>query len=342
MSINKVSHGFIVLTGIILALIYGKSLLIPFVFALLLWFLIREVRHRLDKIKVVKNKFPSWVKNLISSASILLILAFLSRILLSSINNLASSYESYETNVEQIILDINTMFNINLTDVVKDHAGDVDFGQILSSLFGAISEIFGNAFIILFYTLFIFLEESNFQYKLKKIFPTTDKFEMVTNTLEKVEKSIARYIGLKTLVSLLTGTLSFTALYFLDVDSPVFWAFLIFLLNFIPTIGSLIGTVFPAVFCLLQFGEFMAGLQVLLFVGLIQVLVGNIIEPKLMGNSLNLSSLVAIVALSFWGVLWGVTGMILSVPVTVIMIILFAEFEKTKPIAIMLSEKGDV
>ena len=124
--------------------------------------------------------------------------------------------------------------------------------------------------------------------------------------------------------------------------SPVFWAFLIFLLNFIPTIGSLIATTFPAVFALLQFGEFSYLVMVLVFVGLIQVAVGNVLEPKLMGNSLNISPLVAILSLTFWGAIWGVTGMFLSVPITVILVIIFSHFESTRPVAIMLSEKGKV
>lgn len=120
----------------------------------------------------------------------------------------------------------------------------------------------------------------------------------------------------------------------------MFWAFLIFILNFIPTIGSLIATLFPALFCLLQFGEFSQFATVLTVVGSIQLLVGNIIEPKVMGNSLNLSPLVALISLSFWGTLWGITGMVLSIPITVIIVIILSQFNYTKPIAILLSEKG--
>ena len=93
---------------------------------------------------------------------------------------------------------------------------------------------------------------------------------------------------------------------------------------------------------LLQFGEFGPAIMVLIFVGLAQVLVGNILEPKLMGYSMNISPLVTIIALSIWGAIWGITGMVLSVPITVIMLIIFSQFEKTKPVAIMLSEKGKV
>ena len=113
-------------------------------------------------------------------------------------------------------------------------------------------------------------------------------------------------------------------------------------MNFIPTIGSLIGTIFPAFFSLIQFGELTPFLIVLITVGVIQIIVGNFIEPKLFGKSLNVSPLITILSLAIWGTIWGITGMILSVPITVIMIIVFSQFEKTKKIAIILSENGEV
>ena len=131
-------------------------------------------------------------------------------------------------------------------------------------------------------------------------------------------------------------------LLFIGVDAPVFWAFLIFVLNFIPTIGSLIATLFPAIFALLQFGEFTPGILVLAIVGTIQLIVGNFIEPRVMGNSLNISPLVVFLTLAIWGVIWGITGMLLSVPITVILIIVMSEFPSTQPLAILLSQKGSI
>jgi AI-2 transport protein TqsA len=136
--------------------------------------------------------------------------------------------------------------------------------------------------------------------------------------------------------------LSYIALKMIGVDFPVFWAVLIFLLNYIPTIGSMIATLFPVVFALLQFGTYGPALTVVVFVGSIQVLVGNILEPKWMGNSLNVSSLVVLLALAFWGWLWGVTGMILCVPITVMAVIVCAQFPQSRSIAVLLSEQGNV
>jgi AI-2 transport protein TqsA len=339
---RNTAYFFITTIAIVIVLIYGRSLLIPFIFALLLWFMVRKIRQTINKSKFINNKIPAWFKNVLISAGMITLLSFISKILLANINTLAHSYQEYRPNVELIISQLNDLFNINIIEMLKANTGDFDFGLILKSIFNSLTEMLGNAFLIIIYALFIFLEEANFHNKLKAVFAKNNRLKEVSGILDKIEKSTSSYIGLKTLVSLITGVASYIALLIIGIDSPVFWAFLIFMLNFIPTIGSLIGTVFPAIFCLLQFGEFTPCLMVLIFVGLIQVLVGNLLEPKLMGNSLNVSSFVTIFALSFWGALWGVTGMILSIPITVIMIIIFSHFEKTKAIAIMLSDKGKI
>ena len=120
------------------------------------------------------------------------------------------------------------------------------------------------------------------------------------------------------------------------------WAFLIFMFNFIPSIGPILGTILPSLFCLIQFGTFTPALVVLFGVGGVSVLVGSLVEPKLMGNTLNISPLVAIISLALWGSIWGIIGMLLSVPITVAMIIVFSQFPNTRSIAILLSEKGKV
>jgi predicted PurR-regulated permease PerM len=235
---------------------------------------------------------------------------------------------------------INDTFDINLRSLLGDYATDLDFAFILSTVVNSLTDILGNAFLIALYVLFLLIEESIFSAKLKAIFPESDRFERVDGIVRKIENAVTDYIGLKTLVSLITGVLSYIVLLILGIDSPVFWAFLIFLLNFIPTIGSLIATLFPAIYALLQFGELTPFVLVLVLVGLVQIIVGNILEPKIMGKALNISSLVAILSLSFWGWLWGITGMILSIPITVMIVIVFAQFPGTRPIAILLSGKG--
>ncbi|MBG16247.1 MAG: hypothetical protein CL853_07835 [Crocinitomicaceae bacterium] len=346
---KNTAYFFIVAISIVTTLIYGKSLLIPFIFALLLWFLSRKLRISLNKIKFINKFLPSWLKNTISSLFILSLLIIISKILYSNINTLATASKNYDYDIEPIIESLSSYLTVDVVEALKNQLGNINFGKILSSNFNSLTKLFGNLimifgklFMFIIYVLFIFLEEINFHQKLILAFSKSNKQDKISTVIEEIEASITNYLGLKTIVSLCTGLLSYIVLLFVGIDAPIFWAFLISLLNYIPTVGSLIATVFPATYCLLQFGEVYPFVLVLVLVGTIQVLVGNILEPRLMGNSLNISSLATLIALSVWGSIWGITGMFLSVPITVILIIILSQFPSTKPVAIMLSDKGEI
>ncbi len=328
-------------------LILGKTLIIPFVFALLLWFIVREVRILLDEVNVIRKFLPAWIKIFIASVLIFSLLGIALTLVISSIESLIKLYPSYKSNLSKLNLDefiasIETTLNIDIKETLITYSEGLNFGSLFTTIFNSLTDVLSNAFMVVLYTLFIFLEEAFFEQKIKMIFSKQDQYAKVVSILDRVETSIAKYLGLKTAISLMTGCLSYIILLFVGIDAPIFWASLIFILNFIPTIGSLIATLFPAAFCLLQFGEFQHAVIVLVLVGAVQVIVGNIIEPKLMGNSMNVSSLVAIISLTVWGAIWGIIGMVLSVPITVIMIIMMSQFSSTRPIAIMLSEKGTI
>lgn len=339
----KNAVNFIIITVTVIAvLVIGKGILIPFLFALIFWFFTREIRKAIYKLPYAKKIIPKWLSNIIVFSLIVLGFGFVSEIISNSINDLSASYSKYEPNIDNIISNLSSYFHVDIVTSVKSIIGDFDYGSVLGNIANGVSGVLGDTFMIVIYALFIFLEESSLIKKSRKIFDTEKAYNNMTKILDKIEFSISNYLRLKTYVSLLTGILSYTVLYFVGVDSAPFWAFLIFLLNYIPTIGSLIATVFPAFFSLIQFGELTPFLIVLSIVGAVQVLVGNLVEPRLFGKSLNVSPLITILSLAIWGEIWGITGMILSVPITVIMIIVFSQFEKTRSIAILLSESGEI
>ena len=339
----KNATNFIIITAaIILVLVVGKGILIPFLFALIFWFLTREIRQAIYRIPFAKKFIPKWLSNILVFTVIVLTFSFVSEVITNSVSDLTASYTKYEPNVENIINKLSKQFDIDIIPYAKSVIGDFNYGSVLKTIANSISGALGDTFMIIIYAIFIFLEESSLAKKIDKIFDTSELNGNVDKILEKIEASISNYLRLKTFVSLLTGVFSYLVLMFVGVDSAPFWAFLIFMLNYIPTIGSLIGTLFPAIFSLIQFGELTPFLIVLICVGVIQVIVGNFIEPRLFGKSLNVSPLITIISLAVWGKIWGITGMVLSVPITVIMIIVFSQFEKTRKIAIILSENGEV
>ena len=339
----KNAVNFIIITVTVIAvLVIGKGILIPFLFALIFWFFTREIRKTIYKLPYAKKLIPKWLSNIFVFSFIVLGFGFVSEIISNSINDLTTSYSKYEPNIDNIISNLSSYFHVDIVMSVKSIIGDFDYGSVLGNIANGVSGVLGDTFMIVIYALFIFLEESSLIKKSRKIFDTEKAYNSMNTILNKIEFSISNYLRLKTYVSLLTGVLSYTVLYFVGVDSAPFWAFLIFLLNYIPTIGSLIATVFPAFFSLIQFGELTPFLIVLSVVGAVQILVGNLVEPRLFGKSLNVSPLITILSLAIWGEIWGITGMILSVPITVIMIIVFSQFKKTRSIAILLSESGEI
>ncbi len=330
------------MVSIIATLIYGQNLLIPFILALFLWFIMHTLKTRLNSYSFINKYFASWLQTLLSTGIIVTTLMILINIVSNNIQQILQSLPLYESNIDAVLDRINQNFNIDILEIGKKQLGDFEFASLLGDILNSISALIGNSFMIILYALFILLEEANFPKKIKAMFHSGEDFQRFDKLSNEIEDSIASYLKLKSLVSLITGILSFIALLIIGVEAPAFWAFLIFILNFIPTIGSLVGTTFPAIFALLQFGELQPFILVLIVVGIIQLLVGNLVEPKLMGSSMNISPLVTILALSIWGAIWGVVGMIISVPVTVVMIIIFSKFEKTKRVAILLSEKGEL
>lgn len=339
METSKKIYVLLVLITAVVLLIFAQSIIIPFILAVLFWYLIRVIKIILSKVKFIA-RLPEWILTLISSIFLFSVLLMIINITTNNIQQLSDSLPLYQANINKITNGINEYFNIDMSLMFQNFSKKFEFAGIFTGVLTALTGLFGNAVTILLYLLFLLLEEKMFPKKFEAMYPIKSEYEKIKKIIGKIDKSIINYIALKTVISIITGVLSYFTLLFIGVDAPAFWAFLIFILNFIPNIGSLIATGFPATFAMLQFGEFKQGILVLAFVGSIQLVVGNFVEPKIMGNSLNISPLVVIVTLVTWGAMWGITGMLLSVPITVILIIIMAEFPSTRPYAILLSQDG--
>lgn len=342
MNIRNVSAWFIIITLVIVLLIFGQPILVPFVIAMLIWFVIKKLRNLMDRIQFIHRYIPRWIKTIIASLFVFYLIFIVIQVLTVNIQQLSESYPLYVSNVDNIAHKLNEFLEIDVKHELTSFVNDFDFTQLLQSLFNSLSETLSNMVMIVFYVVFMIVEESFFLTKVKLMFKDEAKYTDTIETLNLVDRSMSRYISLKSLVNLISASLSYILLSLVGIDTPIFWAFLIFLFSFIPSVGPILGTLLPSLFSLLQFGEFIPFLGILFGVGAIVMLIGSLVEPRLMGNTLNISPLVAILALAVWGTLWGITGMLLSVPITVAMIILLSHFPSTRPVAILLSEKGRV
>jgi AI-2 transport protein TqsA len=342
---NKVMRGaatFLILAGIVALLQYFKNFLQPFVVALILWFLITEVRQQLMKIKIKHKSIPKPILTLISTGVVFFIFYIIADRIVNNFEKLADNMDEYSSSLVLMLEELEVLFGVeNLGEAVQKQ--EAALVSAVSGAAKALASFIGRLFLVLFYVIFLLLEETALGDKLKKIYKRSGSRKSIKNSLSRITSLLSDYLGIKILTSFLTGFLSFFVLLFLGIDLPGLWAFLIFILNFIPSIGSIVATAFPVIFSFLQFsGDWSKSFYVLIGVLAVQVFIGNFIEPRILGNKLNLSPLVVILGLAFWGFVWGFVGMLLSVPIMATLMIVFSQFNDTRNTAILLSKDGDI
>lgn len=204
--------------------------------------------------------------------------------------------------------------------------------KILSGLGGILTD----SFLILLTVIFILFEASSFQQKVRNAFGHPKE---TLSQIKKITDAVNNYLAIKTVVSIGTGVFVAIWLWVLGIDFPVIWGLLAFLLNFIPNLGSLIAGVPPVLLGYIQFG---IGRMLLVAAGfgVVNLIFGNILEPKLMGRKLGLSTLVVFLSLVFWGWVWGPVGVLLSVPMTMVLKIALESSPSTHWIGILLDSES--
>ncbi len=257
---------------------------------------------------------------------------------LSSFSENASVYEQNLTDMGTTVMEYLKGYGINislgkLTDIF-------DPSKVMNFTAGALGQLgglMGNAFTIFFLVLFLLLELDSFSAKAKAISINTN---ISTSYLNTIGVSIRNYLSIKTITSLLTGAIVWIALAILGLDYAIIWALIAFLLNYIPNIGSIIAAVPAVLFSLIQLG-FMGGLWTSIIFVVANMLVGNVVEPKMMGKGMGLSTFVVFASLLFWGFILGTVGMFLSVPLTMTIKVMMEQNKNTKWMAVVLGTEED-
>jgi AI-2 transport protein TqsA len=273
--------------------------------------------------------------------AILLVGLFFMVLLAPSLNNFLTSLPGYQERLSTHIATLISWLrekgvNIPVEEVPRLHPGWVM--SFAGEIFSALSSVLTNTILLLLTVVFILLEAADFPKKLRVVLK---KPERSLSTMEKFSRSAKRYLVIKTVISAAIGIVIWLWLLILGVDYPVLWGTLSFLLNYVPNIGSIIAALPVALLALVQLGVGSALLTILGFF-VVHMVVGNIIEPKLTGKGMSLSTLVVFLSLVFWGWILGPIGMILSVPMTSLAKIALESHENTRQLALLLgSYTGD-
>lgn len=353
---SGISGIWVIATGVIIALLYvGRGILAPFALAVFLFLVMEGFARAIDERSELLKRGLSRV------IAILVVLGgFVGFLFLMAEGIAQLSNENTIGRINDLIAQVASLLGTiedppTLNSLLFNEGGGVNAsGQaFLETMAGATSNVAGNLVVILIYVAFLFLAQSAWPKKLDRIFPNAEQRAQVREVGDAAREGIEVYLWTQTVISAMITVLTYITLLLMGVENALFLSALIFVLNYIPTIGSIIAALVPPLFALVQpevtpwvpGGEAYSGLVYagLVFAGVSfwQFSIGNFIQPRMMGDTLNLSALVVLLSLAAWGVLWGIPGMFLSAPLTVLMMILFAQSASTHWMAVLLSANGE-
>jgi predicted PurR-regulated permease PerM len=320
----------------------GKDLFIPLVIAIIGVYLIKVLERWISSIKFSGRGLPSLVSLALAFLAVIGFSALLFAIIADNAMKVVEYAPRYQTLLREFQKTVFSRFGMEEPPALSHFVRSVDIPGILTLVATNLAGLLKTTTLILIFAVFLVLESRFIPSKIAALFPDPTHRQQVEGMLTRIDRDIQTYFGVKTLVSLVTAILSYALMWYLELDLAAFWALLVFILNFIPTIGSIFATILPSLLALLQYDSFRPFLILLIGITVIQQFMGNFLEPNLMGITLNLSPLVVVMSLILWGMLWGIVGMFLCVPITVIIVIILANFPSTRWVSILLSKAGNL
>jgi AI-2 transport protein TqsA len=323
--LNAIAAFIIVVAGLKAA----SAIVVPFLLAVFISILAAS------PLLWLQNKgWPLWAALTIIIIGVIATMMLLVLLLGASLDDFTRELPTYQSRLREIVLGIINWAEGRGLEISADRAREVFDPSgaigIVNNILGGITNLLGNAFLILFTIIFMLVEAASFPRKIIRI--TGGK---ISGTYNEILLRVRSYIAVKTMISVATGICIGILTYVIGVDFPVLWGIIGFLLNYVPTIGSILASVPACLVALVQLGIGPTIFTALGYFG-INVVFGNLIEPRVMGRAMGLSTLVVFLSLVFWGWVLGPIGMLLSVPLTMVAKIALEQNTQTMPIAIIL------
>jgi len=332
---------FVVTFAILLGLIrLGREFLVPLVVAILLFTLALAITERIMSLTIVGWKPPKWLARLLAVASVFLGFLALGTVASNQAGAIAQAAPHYAERFRALADRAADLLGVEFASAVQRAVVGVDIGALLSSVMTSVSGALGAVVLVLLYVSFMAAEHAAFRDKLRRVCADEAGADHLARVLRSISTRVQNYMWISTLTSAISAVAAFAILKSLGVDFAVTLALIVFVARFIPSIGSIIAVSAASLMALLQFDTIAPFLIVLVVYGGVDAIIGFVIQPTIQGKALNLSPLMGMVSVAFWGFMWGTAGAFLAVPMTVATMIVCAEFPPLRPLAILLSSDG--
>ncbi len=333
----SISLWILAAAAVVAGLYWFADVLAPFALAVFLW-LVMDAFARVLHERIAF--FPRWAALRVAILIVLGGAAGIVMVVVDSAAEFAARAPDYQARIAEIVAMIYDRLGLTDPPTLRQIMGEAGPGRFLTALAAAFQSLLSDSLFVLIYVAFLFAAQAGFARKMDALFPEPDGRIRAGAALEEINRGIQDYLRVQTILGIAAAVATYITLAVIGLDNALFWSFLIFLLSYVPTIGPIVSTILPTVFALVQFSSLWTVSAVFAGVGFWQFLIGNFLQPRMQGQSLNLSTLVVLLSLAIWGELWGIIGMFLAAPLTVILMIVFAQFASTRPIAVLLSADG--
>ena len=320
------------------ALFWLRGIVTPLALALFLMVMIdgmaRELNNRV-------RSLPSWAALPVALILTVLLFGLTVYAVVANAPSFAGQLVAAAPRLNAIIADVAHMVGIAVPPTIQQLIDQLNPIRYLGNVANLLQSFGSNATYVLIYLGFMLASRAGFAKKAAALFPDPAELEHATAIFVRIRNGVERYLWIQTVTGGVIAVLAWIAMASVGLESAVFWAFLIFVVCYIPVLGGLIASFLPPLFGLVQFASFWPAVILFVVLQVILFVVGNVILPRMQRDSLNIDPVVVLLSLAFWGAIWGVTGMFLSTPLTVTGIIIMAQFPGTRWIAILMSGDGE-
>jgi predicted PurR-regulated permease PerM len=314
-----------------------RRILEPFVLALFLLIMVDGMARGLrDKVPV----FPRWAALPAAIAFIVAVFVFTIWVAADNASDFAAQSANYTQRINTLLSQGAQRLGLAVTPTVSELIQKLNPARFTGEIAKGLSHFAEAAVFVLIYLGFLVASRQGFADKSRELFQDDGEQTEAGRVFDRIRHGVESYIWVQTVVGVIITAASAALMAVTGLSHIAFWCLIIFLANYIPAIGAAIGVLFPAVFGLVEFSGLERGVILLVGLEAVHFAVSHVVQPRMQGKSLNVDPIVVLLALAFWGVIWGVVGAFLSTPLTVMAMAVFAEFKGTRPLAVLLSSDG--
>jgi len=338
--------------GIALAVLIGwvlhvaRDVLVPVAYSALLVYVVLGMTRQMARIPILGPRLPAALRYVVSAALILAAVWGLTLLVLASIAEITTNAARYDQATLGAIQKAAAWLGVEteptwpqIRQLLFDRVGVT---RLLGSTAGVMLGVVATLAIVVIYSIFLLIEKRAFDRKIDRLYADPSRAERLRTVIHDINDRVGNYLALKSLLGVGLGVVTWAAMAWMGLAFAGLSGLLTGLFNFIPYLGSVLGVAVPGLLALLSGADSVSVLWLCVGLSIVHFLNGNLLDPYLMGDSLNLSPLVILFSLAVWSKLWGIPGALLAVPFAAVMLIVFQEFEGTRPLAVLLSRHGQL